>query len=59
MVKKTYIIPEALTVSLNTSSIIAASNPTGSVKINSSESVDAGSVDTKGVSDVNVWDEEW
>ena len=55
--KKTYIIPEALTVSLNTSNIIAASNPQAGV--DPGEEVEAGNLDVKRASDVNVWDEEW
>ena len=60
--KKTYIIPEALTVSLNTSTIIAASpnninisGTTGTANFINEEPT--GEVLTK--ESVNVWDEEW
>ena len=56
--KKTYIIPEALTVSLTMNNIIAVSSP-DDVTVDPNRSIGAGSVETKGVSDVNVWDEEW
>ncbi len=60
--KKTYIIPETLTVQLNPrTSILTAGSP--GVTLNNGtkpeDFVDAGSVETKGVSDVNVWDNEW
>ena len=54
--KKTYITPETLTVALGTCQMMAQSP---NVTVNSSKSVDAASVDTKEVSDVNVWSEEW
>ena len=56
--KKTYKMPEALTVLLSTNSIIATSPD---VSINTSGSVDAANVEVKesNASDVNVWDEEW
>ena len=59
MVKKTYINPEIIVVRLmpTTAMLQAVSNP--SVTVSTNGSVDAGEVDTKGVSDVNVWDEEW
>lgn len=56
--KKTYINPETIVVQLMpTTAMLQASNP--NVQVSTSGSVDAASVDTKGVSDVNVWDEEW
>ncbi len=59
MVKKTYIIPEMLTVALGTCQMMAQS-PTPNVTVNSaSNPVDADKVETKEVSDVNVWSEEW
>lgn len=61
--KKTYIIPKALTVRLNTSNIIAASdNFTFSGTTGSTDFINetpTGDVLTKGSSDVNVWDDEW
>ena len=54
--KKTYITPEALTVVLGTCKMMAESP---AVTINPDETVEAGGVETKGVSSVNVWDEEW
>ena len=56
--KKTYIIPEMLSVALNTkTSILQAS-----LKINSDPSNtidDASHILTKENKDVNIWDEEW
>lgn len=60
--KKTYIIPEALTVSLNTSNIIAASP--NNITING-DSGSATFVEDGTPGDVltkeskSVWDEEW
>ena len=59
MVKKTYITPEMLTVALGTMQMMAASKPDVTLSTDSKNSVNAASVETKGVSDVNVWDEEW
>lgn len=59
MVKKTYIIPETLTVALGTMQMMAASNPDVTINTSGSNSVNAANVETKEVSDVNVWDEEW
>ena len=60
MVKKTYIIPETIVVRLMpTTAMLQASNPNVTLSTDSNNSVEAASVDTKGVSDVNVWDEEW
>ena len=57
MVKKTYINPETIVVRLMPTTVLAESP---AVTINTAGgSVDAGEVDTKGVSDVNVWDKEW
>ena len=59
--KKTYIIPEALTVSLNTSNIIAASplNVTGDSGNATLNNESAGDNTILVKEDVNVWDEEW
>jgi len=58
--KKTYIIPETIVVRLmpTTAMLQAVSNPSVTVSTTSG-AVAADEVDTKGVSDVNVWDEEW
>ena len=57
MVKKTYINPETIVVRLMPTTVLAESP---AVTINTAGgSVDAGEVDTKGVSDVNIWDKEW
>ena len=57
--KKTYINPEIIVVRLMPTTVLAESTPQVTVSTDSSNSVDAGSVETKGVSNVNVWDEEW
>ena len=54
--KKTYIIPETLTIQLGTCRMIAESVD------KDSNPVDPGIYDVKeevGLSDVNLWDEEW
>ncbi len=62
--KKTYIIPEALTVRLNMSNIIAASpspvtitGDSGSATLNNFQTEDGAGILVKG--DVNLWDNEW
>ena len=55
--KKTYINPSMVVVSLSMSKFIAASAP--GAGINTSGSQDADKLDVKSVSDVNVWDDEW
>lgn len=58
--KKTYIIPETIVVRLMpTTAMLQASNPNVTLSTDSKNSVNAASVDTKEVSNVNVWDEEW
>lgn len=59
--KRTYINPEIIVVSLmpTTAMLIVFSNPSVSINLDPNASVDAGSVDTKGISDINIWDEEW
>ena len=54
--KKTYINPETIVVRLMPTTVLAESP---AVTISTSGSVDAAEVGTKGVSDVNVWDNEW
>ena len=56
MVKKTYITPETLTVALGTCQMMAQSPV---ITVNTEGLVDADKVETKEVSNVNVWDEEW
>ncbi len=55
--KKTYIIPEVLTVELGTLQMMAESLPIGG----SSDDIidDDGDILTKENKDVNLWDEEW
>ena len=56
--KKTYIMPEALTVVLGTLQMMAESPAVGI----GGGSVNAGEVDVKeevGITDKNIWDEEW
>ena len=58
--KKTYITPEALTVVLGSKMQMMTGSTPSDVTVNpGGGSVGAGSVETKGVSNVNVWDEEW
>ena len=62
--KKTYIIPEMFSVQLGTCRMMAASDGTLSPN---GENLEGGLIDgpatgdglAKGVSDKNVWDEEW
>jgi len=57
--KKTYIIPEMLSVQLGTCRMMATSgDPNGDVTIGEG-TIDASNVGTKEITDVNVWDEEW
>lgn len=58
--KKTYINPSMLVVRLSMSNIIALSvdkAPDASIDISGISNPDE--YTTKGVSDVNIWDEEW
>ena len=55
--KKTYIMPEALTVVLGTCKMMAESAPT--LGVDTGDSEDPNNFDAKGISDVNIWDEEW
>ncbi len=57
--KKTYITPETLTVALGTMQMMAASIPDVTINTSGSNSINAANVETKEVSDVNVWSEEW
>lgn len=54
--KKTYIIPEMLSVQLGTCRMMAESP---NITIDDNDSVDASHVGTKEITDVNIWDEEW
>lgn len=58
--KKTYINPETIVVVLGTCKMIADSPQVG-ISTNDADAVDAGSVDTKGITDINIWDDddEW
>ena len=55
--KKTYIIPEALTVVLGSTQMMAASDP--DVIVDPSEEIPAEEVDVKGISDTKLWDDLW
>ena len=56
--KKTYINPSMVVVSLSMSKFIAVSGgPSAGIDRNSSQAAE--SLDVKSVSDVNVWDDEW
>ena len=55
--KKTYIMPEALTVVLGSKMQMMTGSMPG---IDNSQTGDPGDVDVKeSITDVNVWDEEW
>lgn len=56
IMKKTYIIPEMLTVQLGTCKMMAESTPDVGI---GGGSVDPGNVDVKENKSKNVWDEEW
>ena len=58
IMKKTYITPETLAISLTISNIIAASEP--HISIGGGE-IDADEVEVKEVNtiDFNLWDKEW
>ena len=55
--KKTYIIPEALTVVLGSTQMMAASDP--DVTVDPGEEIEAGEVEVKGISDTKLWDDLW
>ena len=55
--KKTYIIPEALTVVLGSTQMMAASDP--DVVVDPDEEVNAEDVGVKGISDTKLWDDLW
>lgn len=56
--KKIYISPESLVVRVAPFSVLTVSNP--NVTINTEDTIDAGSVQTKeATSDTNIWDDEW
>ena len=57
--KKTYIIPEALTVVLGSTQMMAASNPDVTVDSSDDEAIDADKVEVKGISDTKLWDDLW
>lgn len=56
--KKTYIIPEALTVVLGSTQMMAASDP--DVIVDDTETpIAAEEVEVKGISDTKLWDDLW
>ena len=56
--KKTYIVPEALTVVLGSTQMMAASEP--DVIVDDSETpIAAEDVEVKGISDIKLWDDLW
>ncbi len=58
--KKTYVSPSMLTVQLSAMRMMAESiNSAPTPTVDTSSSADPGSFGTKGISDVNVWDNEW
>lgn len=57
--KKTYIIPEALTVVLSSTQMMAASGPDVIVDPSDDETIEADKVDVKGISDTKLWDDLW
>ena len=57
--KKTYIIPEALTVVLGSTQMMAASDPDVTVDPSDEETIEAGDVEVKGISDTKLWDDLW
>ena len=58
--KKTYISPSSLTVTINSRNHLLIDSGTG-MTVNASESVSGNFVkeDNPPISDVNVWDNEW
>lgn len=54
--KKTYIIPEMLSVQLGTCQMMAASKPIGDTPTDPDEFEVK---EQSGITDKNVWDEEW
>lgn len=57
--KKTYIIPEMLSVQLGTLQMMATSMP-GNDEVGNGTQYTKEEVDIEdGITDVNVWDEEW
>ena len=60
IMKKTYINPSMIVVRLSMNNIIAASpNTPPSTPVNTSDPYNPNDFNTKGISDVNVWDNEW
>ena len=57
--KKTYIIPEALTVVLGSTQMMAVSGPDVTVDSSDGEAIDAKDVEVKGISDTKLWDDLW
>ena len=59
MVKKTYIIPEALSIVLGSMQMIAASEPNVIVDPNPDDEIEAGDVEVKGITVGNLWNDAW
>lgn len=61
--KKTYINPEIIVVRLmpKTAMLSVVSNPDVGFSTSDDDAVNAGSVDTKGITNINIWDDddEW
>ena len=57
--KKSYIIPEALTVVLGTCKMMAESAPNVGIGTEPGNPNDIDVKEEVGFSDVNLWDEEW
>ena len=59
--KKTYIIPKAFTLEVNTTTMISTSDPKVGINRDGSVSVNAGDVETKGYNpkQKNIWDQQW
>jgi len=55
--KKTYIIPEMLSVQLGTCKMMAESLPVGETPITDSNEILT--KEQSGITDKNIWDEEW
>ena len=54
--KKSYIKPVSEEISLGAQKVLAVSP---NVTVDTAGSVDAANVEVKGISDKNLWDEEW
>ena len=59
--KKTYINPEIVVVGLmpKTAMLNVVSNPNVGFSTNDADAIEAGEVGAKGVTDINIWEDEW